>query len=58
MILWLVFASLAFGFTVTLLDKPSIPAWQGKYAYRAIASGGGLKVLPKLSSPVARRPAG
>ena len=39
MIIFLLLASLAFVLTVTLLDRPSIPAWQGKYAYRALAFG-------------------
>ena len=37
MILWLLFASFVFGGTVLLLDKPSIPAWQIKQAYRVVA---------------------
>ena len=39
MMVWLLLASLAFVLTVNLLDKPSIPAWQGKYAYRVLAFG-------------------
>ena len=37
MILYLLLASLSFGLSVHLFDRPSIPAWQGKYAYRALA---------------------
>ena len=37
MLLWLLLAGLGFGFVVHLCDRPSVPAWQGKYAYRALA---------------------
>ena len=37
MIVWLFLASLAFGFTMHVLDRPAVPSWQGKYAYRAVA---------------------
>ena len=39
MIIWLLLASGAFVATVLSLDKPSIPAWQSKQAYRALAFG-------------------
>lgn len=37
MIFSLLLASLSFVLVVHVLDRPSIPAWQGKYAYRVLA---------------------